>query len=277
MQQGITQQRAMQQTDIQETLDLREEDEEEMHGLASSTPEWQLRMSRQLAALAAAPQPSVSATTQAKVLIMPQRRPRWQIFGAIAAGLVLAVGGATFLWIRSTSSDSALLARAYDTQRLTGLRMPGGDDVPQASFTRGGPAAPEPAELSELDARIARRLAKAPEDAYWLQMRGRADLLRADPQRALDDLHTAQSEAGSIARQTIALASSRIFGAGAWFETAERSGRASDYAEAAELFSRALAQPGADRAVLLYNRALCWERQGLNPQRPRRSARRAGD
>ena len=51
--------------------------------------------------------------------------------------------------------------------------------------------------------------------------------------------------------------------AAAWFEIGDKTGNAEAYAEAAELYSKALHDNPADPALLLYNRALSWERQNL--------------
>ena len=220
--------------------------------LANSTPAWQSAMGRHLTQLMPA------KAKPRRVLSFP--RP---LSLAIAAGLLIAIAGASFFLWRSRHSardaDAALLARAYDQQRLTALRIPGGHDVPLASFTRGERTAHIPADLSELNTQVERRLKETPNDAEAQQMLGRIDLLQANPLLALDDFQKARDLAGS--RQALPGIDADV--ADAWFELAEKSGLPDDYSRAANSFTIELNHRPADRAVVLYNRGLCFERQGL--------------
>src|SRR6185312_4553435 len=226
--------------------------------LASSTPAWQSAMARQLGQLAPArPKPR-------RLFLFPGR----MVF-ALAAGLLVAVAGASYLlWQSTHNSDAVLLARAYDQQRRTELRIPGGHDVPLAFFTRGEKVAHEPAELSELYAQVERRLKADPKDAGALRMRGRIDLLRAQPLSALDDFEQAQQNATQV---HLTLAGIEGDLAAAWFEIAEQSGDPKDFTQAATRFSIEANRHPANASVVLYNRALSLERAHMDGDTVRRA------
>ena len=250
------------------TLFAEGETEPVPQGLASATPEWQHSMGVKLAAMTRSDARSAAAnksqtagsesTSLKGLLTFPLRRFSFVAYGAMAAGVMLAAGLALTGWWIHQHSESRLLVVAYNKQRLTELRIPGGDDVQVASFTRGDDSANEvPAELNDLSATVHRELEKDPQSGYWRQVRGRIHVLEANPTAALNDFNTASSEA-----KTPLVGLDGDLG-DAWFEMGEQTGKAADYARAAELYSQQMQKDPVNLAVLEFNRGLCWERQGL--------------
>ena len=230
--------------------------------LASATPAWQREMGRKLAELSAqAGIPEQSPRTGKVIAWKPTRVQGTRLWGGLAAGLALAMVMITGLWVRSSHSDARLLAIAYDRQRLTELRIPGGHDVPLAPFTRGsGSHEREPRELHELSARVDANLESSPQSPYWHQMLGRVGILRHDPRAALDDFRLAESEAVTANQQLPGILEDL---GDALQEKGEITGDPNYYREAAENYTLQLADHPADIAVLYFNRALCWEHTGL--------------
>jgi hypothetical protein len=113
--------------------------------LESSRPKWQEALARQLAG-ESVERHVEELRKRGKVL---QFSRRLLGMGAIAAMLLAAVTTVGLKMYRG-SSDDALLARAYNLQRRTELRLPGGDAVPLASMSRGGPLRAGPTELLRL-------------------------------------------------------------------------------------------------------------------------------
>lgn len=239
-------------------------------GSASSTLGWEeapgtllSEVNRTLARTAGPPAPPVSAAP----IPFPSRRSHVFRFAAVAATALLAAGAALGGWWWTTAHNPThLLAESYNRQRLTELRIPGGSAVPLASFTRAAGQSPEdPAVLDELRATVERKLEADPSSGYWRQIRGRIRLLEANPSAALTDFNTAQSESASPLPGIDADLGD------AWFEAGEETGNPVNYARAAEFFSRQLRvdlqnsprNASRNAAVLYYNRALCWDRQGL--------------
>lgn len=187
----------------------------------------------------------------------PQRRGRigqffWPVAAAAAAAAVLAL-----IWVyRQNHSADALLARAYDQQRLTELRIPGGKPVPLFSPPRGSGPKQESPELLEVRLLAERGLRANPTNAYWHQVLGRIDVVEMEPESALAELQLAESIAPNLPRIQFDLGT-------AYYELGERTGDSSNYGYAAERFSRYLESVKNRDPVALYNRALCWEKIGV--------------
>lgn len=239
---------------LREALELLQPDAEEIPAdLASSTPAWQHTLAEQLAA-------STSPATnkpQKLILLKPTRPARpWLFVGAAAAVLVATVFTGVALY-RNAHSDTRLLALAYNHHRTLPLRIPGADPVPLASFTRGAASdLADPSELLELNLRAKQHLEQTPGSPYWHQILGEIDLLKQDGRAARDNFEFAEETDHSLPNLQPDLAA-------AWFEIAENSNQPEAYAEATELYSKALKDSPRDPALLLYNRAICWERLNL--------------
>ena len=226
--------------------------DEELAELDSSNRMWQYRLADHLAAM----------NRTEKWPIRSPRRHRfgwqWVVPGAIAA--VLMVGAALFaLWQYRLNSNDALLASAYDQQRLTDLRLYGGDPVQRASPTRGSSSMPRSVELDALQLRVDEHFKKNPNDPYWQQMSGRVLLLGGSPVDALTKFESASALNAN-------LPGIKLDKAAAYFEIGEKTGDKTRYPVAAELYSEVIHDPAerAQRSLAYYNLALCWERYGVN-------------
>ncbi|SFR99659.1 CHAT domain-containing protein [Granulicella pectinivorans] len=220
--------------------------DDEVPWLESSTAPWQSEMARTLA--------DRVVPAPAKILPFPRRRV-WM--AATAAALLFMIGGAT--WFARRDTDSALLARAYDTQRRTDLHLPGGSSVAKASATRGASAQDLPTELMQLQLRTAEHLHARPNDPYWLAMRGRIALVANDGEAARKDLQLAMASGMSGLDSDLA---------DAFFEIGEANHDPIAWSRAADLYGKVIDETDGKRdprprALAFFNRALCWERQSV--------------
>jgi CHAT domain-containing protein/tetratricopeptide (TPR) repeat protein len=174
---------------------------------------------------------------------------------AAAAAMVLAAGLGTWwlYWRNSPEHAFQLLAQAYTEKRMIELRYPSAA-WGRLRVERGSSSASSalPAMQLEGEARIARALNNDPENGDWLLRSSYAALLHGDYGHARKTLEPLQQEPAFRHLATIGLGMS-------WFESAEKELRASDYAQAAELFSSALHNKPGDPSAL-FNLALTFER-----------------
>lgn len=194
----------------------------------------------------------VRARMRDRVKVMP-RIPVWAY--AACAAACGAVG--IFIYTQQPSIDT-LLASAYTDQRTFELRMPGAAYAP-VRLVRGSSdrsRLDRPSELLDGEARIARELARNPDNPHWLEARGRAELLERDYESAIASFQRAAAlqPPGSDAL-TADLAS-------AYFERAEANNSPADYTLALNSLTRVL-NTKPDDAVALFNRALVNERLHL--------------
>lgn len=237
---------------FREAMDLNQEPQLDLDAskLESASPEWQLRVARQMSSLQNKP----------PVLSISKSVPRsrlwvWATISAAAVILISAYFGGVAIWRNLHPTNDRLLALAYNKQRTTDLRIPGGDPVPISSGTRGpaGPAAPT--ELLELQLRARQHLDLTPNDPYWHQIQGEISVLQGDGLTARRDFEIAETTNDQLPNLHSDLAA-------AWFEIGEKNGSSESYGEAAELLGRAI-QQDPQNSLLYYNRALCWLRLGL--------------
>lgn len=228
----------------------------ELRGLQSSTTVWQDELAHHLAAgnhvgeLQAAQKPG-------QVVRFPGR-VRWML--AVAAVLLLSV-----LWpawkIYQASSDDALLAQAYDAQRRTDLRLPGGNAVPLASMNRGSGELPPPTQLLRLRLRAQEHLNRDANNPHWHVVLGRIALAENNGERAKQELETALALDSSLSGIKADLAA-------AYFEIGEGTGDPANFARATDLYGQILDHPEKASspewlAMLYLNRALSWDRQSI--------------
>ncbi|MEI9980899.1 MAG: CHAT domain-containing protein [Edaphobacter sp.] len=227
--------------------------------LSSSTPEWQRRVAIQMmstAQLSTATENPPTVPKLAGVQVFPHSRG-WAIFSAVAAILLVAVFTSVAIWRNVHPSEARLLALAYNQQRTLPLRIPGGNPVPLASGTRGTNAgAIVPVALLELRLRAQKHLERSPNSAYWHQVLGEVNLLESDGPAARRNFEIAQTANDKLPNLLPDLAA-------AWFLLGQENGSPEAFAEAAELYSKELNVSNRNTSLLLYNRALCWERQGV--------------
>lgn len=179
--------------------------------------------------------------------------PRWGLASSIL--LIIAVFTSVFWWWRQPQASQAerLLAEAYTAQRTIELRIPGARYA-ELRLERGAERSRlnRPQALLEAEAAIARGLAAHPDDPKWLTARGTAELLEWQYEAAIKSFGRALEIQPGLSRLLVDLGT-------AYYERAKGQDRTQDYAEAAELFSQALArQP--NNAVALFDRAVTYER-----------------
>jgi len=217
------------------SMDLTEAESSLLVSLESSKPEWQRKMAKRMADIAGE---------------RPVHNRNWL---PAAAAALLAVGGGWLSWTQWIANDPArLIATAYTQQRPFEYRIP---DAAHAAVRRersAETAFQRPAALIHAEATIARELEKHPDDAKWLDLRARAEILGRDPETAISALLRAlerkPDDSGLAADLGMAYAL-----------RAEMSNRDIDYASAIEYLGRSIkAKPG--NPVALFNRAVLYER-----------------
>jgi len=227
-----------------------DETDDQLRILKSSSRMWQEHMGARLAAQL---RPALVPSSSNRRILDFAQNWAWSfsILG-IAAILLLSV----LIWRNVHPTEAKLIAEAYDERRLVELRLPGGRPVPMASGTRGGIGdSAEPVPLLELRLRAQKHLEHEPQSAYWHQIMGEVNLIENDGISARRNLEIARNTDASLPHIAADLA-------GALFEIAQQSGKSEYYAQAAELYSQELRNPRADKGILLYNRAICWQRLG---------------
>jgi len=197
----------------------------------------------------------VFAEAEPAVLVMPSHRSRnWWPMVAVAAGVVLAVGG----WWRFKAQPDPLnqLAAAYSDRRTIELRVPGSAHGPLRVARSGAGAAltNQSPDLLEVAARVGRQLRETPSSPNWLHAKGRLALLEWKPAEAIESLQAARDLGAPEPDITIDLAT-------AYFERAEQKGAegAADLTLAQEFLSRVIRRDPRN-TVALFNRALVSER-----------------
>jgi len=233
------------------------------------------RCAQRLRALAAAPSPAETAvlahlaaagpSAQNRLAAALARTPHQPVhksamrvylgMGAgLAASLVIALGLTT--WWRLANNPERLLAQAYARSRSFDLRMPGADfaEVAPPLHLRGGSTTHEPSKLLEARAGIEKRLEAAPEDAHWLQLQARSDVLEERFDRAIEILDRLTA-AGPVTAGLL------LDDATAYFERGQATGSENDRATALDDFRRADELAPGD-PVVLFNEAVAMEDRG---------------
>jgi CHAT domain-containing protein/tetratricopeptide (TPR) repeat protein len=229
-------------------------EEEVLASLSSARPEWQKDMARKLTGSIQDSQLHTQGISWWQSLFS---RPRLTF--AVAALAVVAV--ASWLGMRALRSQSAerLLAEAYTEHRTLEMRISGARYAPLRVERRtGGSSLDKSPTLLKAEALIGENLIKNPSDPEWLQVKARADLIDGNYESAIKSLQRALEIRPESPPLLTDLGS-------AYFERGEAAGRAIDYGNAVETFSKALAK-SPDDPVALYNRALAGERIFLYTQ-----------
>jgi CHAT domain-containing protein/cytochrome c-type biogenesis protein CcmH/NrfG len=219
---------------------------------ASAQPEWQQDIQRRMA-----------GTTR----VDRSAAPWWKVWASVPrlamAGAALSVLVAAACWIavywRDSNSPGLLLARAYSEHRTLEVRLGGAAYAP-LRVQRGPEAsfADRPPSLLKAEALIASQLPSHPSDPYWLQAKGRADLLEGKYDAAVESLRRALELSPDSPELMVDLAS-------AYFQRAQTEDRPLDYGAAFESLSKVLAKH-PDDPVALFNRAIISEHQFLYHQ-----------
>jgi hypothetical protein len=222
-----------------------EAESESLMNLQSATESWQRQTARKMA----------QASGRGRRVSMPVRT--WL---ARAAAVVVAAGAGWLAWDHWIAADPArLIAESYTQERPFEFRIPeaGHADV---RLERGanGSSFRRPPALLEAEARVARGLAKDPDNVRWLSLRARAEMLNWDPGTAIATLQRALDRKPDDPDLTSDLGT-------AYALRAEADLRDVDYAYAIEYLGRSLkARPNSP--VTVFNRAIVYERMHLNDE-----------
>jgi tetratricopeptide (TPR) repeat protein len=221
------------------TAEASPEEIAELSAMASSSGEWQQDLAAKLA-----------RTPRLPAQMLSMRAYLWA-GAALAASLLLAIlAGA---WWQRMNNPERLLAEAYSQSRIFEMRIPGAGfaDVTPNRHLRGGALSREPAKLTEARNKIDRKLEASPEDAHWLQLEARADLMeeRFDPAiEIFDRLLAAGPVTSSLLEDDAA----------AYFQRGSLTGSDSDRTTALEYLRRADELAPGD-PVVLFNEAVAME------------------
>jgi len=189
-------------------------------------------------------------------VVSPRRVNRFYLWMGAGLAASLLIGAGLVGWWRVATNPERLMAEAYTNSRIFDLRMPGSGfaDVTPQKHLRGGATARESSRLLEARARIERQLEQAPDDAHWLQLDARADILEEKYDAAIDILDRLVS-AGP------ATASLLMDDASAYFQRGTATGSENDRATALDDLRRA-DELAPDDPVVLFNEALVMEDRG---------------
>ena len=171
----------------------------------------------------------------------------------LAASLILAV--ALIGWWRLAHTPERLLAEAYTHSRIFELRMPGAGfaGVTPRTHLRGSGTGRESALLLDARSEIERHLEDAPEDAHWLQLEARADLLEEKFDPAIEILDRLLA-AGPVTRAA----------GGRWGRLfpARRRGRQRKRSRHRARLPAPRRRTGSRRPLVLFNEAVVMEDRG---------------
>ncbi|HEY1904319.1 MAG TPA: CHAT domain-containing protein [Terracidiphilus sp.] len=172
----------------------------------------------------------------------------------LAASLLIGLGLVS--WWRRVNNPERLMAEAYTQERIFDLRMPGAGfaEVTPEKHLRGGSTGRESAKLLEARARIERHLEASPEDAHWLQLEARSDILEEKFDPAIDILDRLVA-AGPVT------ASLLLDDASAYFQRGMAAGNENDRTTALDHLRRADELAPGD-PIVLFNEAVAMEDRG---------------
>ena len=205
-----------------------------------SSPQWQAQMADKLAMMRA----RRSASRRSFRLTLA-----WA--GAVASFAI--VGIVWFKFVRSPDPNQ-LLAQAYSQQRTIEMRFRGATYAPLRLRRGGGTPGYSPSQLDrpkpliEAEAEIVRGLSHEPENASWLQSKGKTDLLAWNYDSAIKSFRRALELRPNSPDLMTDLAM-------AYFERAEASHQPLDYGPALDYLGQALQQSPND-PVALFNHAI---------------------
>jgi hypothetical protein len=211
---------------------LRPEEENMVAALSSSQPEGRKRLAQRLS------QASTKVKYQVTLVTPPARaaRRRSQWAYATAAAVMLAVMASWFFFWQRASSPAQLLASAYSELRTLEPRIPLARYGPirVERGLAGGSRMNAPPSLSEAEAKISRKLQANPDDAEWLALKARADLLDWSYESSIRAATRALEQRPDSPLILIDLAT-------AHFEREEKEQMPIDYGAAVELLGKVLA------------------------------------
>jgi CHAT domain len=225
--------------------------------LKSATAQWQESLATRMASERSVATFRVKSSDADR---KSRQRPTLWLFGPIAAMLIAGAVVVYFDW--SNHRVERLLAASYNAQRLTELRISGGEPVALFSPKLGSSAQSLlPTQLLEAKLEAQKHLEKSPDDAYWHQVLGRIALVEHDGESARLDFELASALNENLPEL-------KLDRAAAHYEIGETSNNPVQYARAADLYLQYIdGLKGSNAGDLLsiahYNRALSWEKQSI--------------
>jgi cytochrome c-type biogenesis protein CcmH/NrfG len=215
--------------------DLTDAESQALDPLQSAQPEWQRNMARRMR----------EGTRKEPIYIRT-----WLLR---AAAVLLAIGAGTLAWNQWRASDPArLMASAYTEQRPFEYRLPGAAFAPVRQQRGGTSSFQRPQALNDAISRIGGELKKNPEDAKWMELSARAEMLERDPEAAIATLQHALEQKPDDPGLLADLGS-------AYAQRADDQSRAVDYSYAIDYLNRSL-QRRPDNAEAVFNLAVVYER-----------------
>ena len=183
-------------------------------------------------------------------------RRKWPLrYAAVAASLLVVAGGVLWWAVRRGSAPEILLARAYTLSRPFEYRLPD-DGYGPVRQTRGANSTFErPESLALAEAGIRQRLAESADDPRALGLKGRAELLENDYEKAIESL-TRASELKPDDPDLMA-----DLGC-AYAIRGDTERRNIDYGHAIDLFLKALKKKPSDERIL-FNLGIAYEKLWL--------------
>ena len=233
--------------------DATDEEKRIIDNLRSADPNWQRALALQLRQLSSSENPNqTEKKTWHKGFLIRL------MFGAASATVLLSVAW-WFAYGRADRNVNRLLSEAYSTQRTTVLRMYGARYAPVEALRGTGVSEVQPpTTLLEAEILIAKHLRSRPDAPFWLDARGRAELMNDRYGSALAVLERAYRYAPEDPKIRIDLAS-------AYFLRGDELKRSEDYGRAADLLGQVLSKDPRN-AVARFNRAIVSERLHLYEQ-----------
>jgi CHAT domain-containing protein/tetratricopeptide (TPR) repeat protein len=223
--------------------------------LDSATPEWQEKLAARLSAGGLLR--STNKKDNARRMFIEVGS--WRRAFALAVCSILVVSTIWFVFPKPQAQAQRLITEAYTQQRTLEMRISGAAYAPiRIERSQQFSHLDRPAALLEVEALIARELAKHPADPFWLQSRARTEILEGDYAGAIENLRqalTIDAESPSVLTDL----------ATAYGQRAAALDRPNDFGAAIEILGKVLAK-SPDDPVALFNRAVISEKVLLYAQ-----------
>jgi tetratricopeptide (TPR) repeat protein len=234
--------------DFSDELTLEETDA--LSQLNSSAPAWQKEIAGE--AMKASSHGGSIRSVEAK----PQGwRMRWMLVPAWVAACALIAFAIWYSQRETPEKVEKLLAQAYTEQRMTEYRIPDAEWGP-VRVTRGAAQShlSRPAVQLEAEKILAEHQSGDAGDPNWLTAKAEAEILDNNPEAAIADLtHAVAASPGSIKPEVLL--------AIAYAQKGDQLDDRTSWEKALEMLTRLInGKSEAERSVLLFNRAIVYER-----------------
>jgi tetratricopeptide (TPR) repeat protein len=213
-----------------------------MEEMASGSPAWQKELASQMA--------------RTPVHAIRKQERGWYMWAGSALAAMILIAAVLSFWWRYANAPERQLAEAYSHARIFELRMPGAGfaEVMPTRHSRSAGIIHTPAKLLDARAQIESQLKRKPDDAHWLQLEARADVLQENFDPAIEILNRLLASGPPTA-------SLLADDAAAYFERGMATGSEDDRATALGYLRQAdVLAPG--NAMILFNEAVVMEDQG---------------